>query len=109
MAKKMKKAMHELKTLDEIKVEFKNKYEKDGTLSEKDVMDAIDHLDLTDQDSEDLFQYFLQNGIELKTDSDEIEIDESKISDAVVEDVDDVDDTVFDDEDLKSKKRKACY
>ena len=109
MARKVKKALAELKTLDEIKEDLKKEYEENGTLSEKEVMDAIDHLDLSDQDSEELFQWFVQNGIDLKEENDEIDIDESKITEVEVDDVDEIDDSVFDDddEDLEHEKSVA--
>ena len=108
MAKKAKKAFAELKTLDEIKLDLKKKYEEEGTLSEKNVMDAIDHLDLTDQDNEELLQWFMQNGIEIKEESDDIEIDESKLSEVDVDDMDDVNgDDFLDDEDLDHEKSVA--
>ena len=107
MARRIKKGMKNLKTLDEIKVDLKSKYEEEDTLSEKDVMDAIEHLDLNDQESDDLFQWFVDNDIDLKDDSDDdIEIDETKIVENEIEDVDDVDE-VFDEEDEDEENAKT--
>ena len=44
------------KTLDQLKEEFKKTYLADKVVYQKDVMDALEHLDLTDNDMDDLYE-----------------------------------------------------
>ncbi|NBK98125.1 MAG: RNA polymerase sigma factor RpoD [Erysipelotrichia bacterium] len=101
MAKKIKA----IKTLDEIKDELKQKYELEGSLSQKEVMDSIEHLALEDSDSDEFFQWFVDNDIDISDDLDEI--DDSKIVVDEVEDVDDVDEIFDDEEEIDSEKALA--
>lgn len=69
------------KTLDDVKKEFKNIYSKKKKLTQEQVDNAIDHLDLTDDDTEDLFDWFNQNKIKISDDLEEI--DETEVVDQV--------------------------
>lgn len=69
------------KTLDDVKKEFKNIYSKKKKLTQEQVDNAIDHLDLTDDDTEDLFEWFNQNKIKISDDLEEI--DETEVVDQV--------------------------
>lgn len=102
MAKKIAKT---IKTLDEVKEELKHKFELEGHLSQKEVMDSIEHLDLSDSDSDNFFQWFVENDIDITEDLDEI--DDSKIVVDVVEDVEDVDDIFEDEDDEEISSEKA--
>lgn len=102
MAKKIAKT---IKTLDEVKEELKHKFEIDGNLSQKEVMDSIEHLDLSDSDSDEFFQWFVENDIDITEDLDEI--DDSKIVVDVVDDVEDVDDIFEDEDDEEISSEKA--
>ena len=62
-------------TLDEVKTKFLNDFEKKKFLLNTDVEKSIDHLNLSDDDSENLFTWFSDNSIIL-VDSEE-EFDES--------------------------------
>ncbi len=99
MAKKINK---EVKTLDQIKDDLKLQFEDSGSLTQKEVMDSIDHLDLSDKDSDDFFQWFVENDIDVSEDLDEI--DDSKIIVDEIEDVEEVDE-VFDDEDDEDSEK----
>ena len=56
MSAKKVSAKH-YKTLDEIKAELLESMKDDSiVLTQKDLMDSIDHLDLSDKDVDDLFQ-----------------------------------------------------
>lgn len=101
MAKKINK---EVKTLDQIKDELKQQFEDSGTLTQKEVMDSVDHLALSDKDSDDFFQWFVDNDIDISEDLDEI--DDSKIVVDEIEDVEEVDE-VFDEDDEDSEKALA--
>lgn len=102
MAKKIAKT---IKTLDEVKEELKHKFELEGNLSQKEVMDSIEHLDLSDSDNDDFFQWFVDNDIDITEDLDEI--DDSKIVVDVVDDVEDVDDIFEDEDDEEISSEKA--
>lgn len=103
MTKKLTKT---IKTLDEVKEDLKHKFNEEGNLSQKEVMDSIEHLDLNDTESDEFFQWFVENDIDITDDLDEL--DDSKIVVDDVEDVDDVDE-VFeeDDEEISSEKALA--
>ena len=64
------KSLEELKTLDDIKQELLESYKINKILYQKDVADAIEHLDLSDQDSDELFDWFNQNKIVITDDED---------------------------------------
>ena len=65
--------MREIKKLDEVKQDLKAMYEQEGYLYEKDIMNAIEHLELSDEENEALLMWFKENHIEI---SDE-DIDDS--------------------------------
>ena len=65
--------MREIKTLDEVKQDLKAMYEQEGYLYEKDIMNAIEHLEPSDEENEALLMWFKENHIEI---SDE-DIDDS--------------------------------
>ncbi|NLL74962.1 MAG: sigma-70 family RNA polymerase sigma factor, partial [Erysipelothrix sp.] len=79
-----------LLTLDEVKAKFLKDFEKKKFLLNTDVEKSIDHLNLSDDDSENLFTWFSDNSIIL-VDSEE-EFDESVLLE------DDEDDAIESDE-----------
>lgn len=100
----MKKAknealLQEYKTLDDIKAELQESYHINKVLYEKDAMDAVEHLDMDDKDTEDFLKWFHDNGIVLKND-DDVDITE----DTALDDEDDVDfiDDEEDDEEIQA-------
>lgn len=100
----MKKAknealLQEYKTLDDIKAELQESYHINKVLYEKDAMDAVEHLDMDDKDTEDFLKWFHDNGIVLKND-DDVDITE----DATLDDENDVDfiDDEEDDEEIQA-------
>lgn len=68
--------MANYKTLDQCKEEFKNQYLNTGKLMQKDVLEAIDHLELSDNDLDALYEWFANESIHVSEDEDieEIEI-----------------------------------
>ena len=101
MKQEKTKKLESLKTLDEIKIDLLEQYHKTGMLYQKDITKAIEHLDLTDDDNEDLFDWFNKNDIDI-IDEDELNLndptlvlhDEDDLSD--FDGIDDIDDE-FDD------------
>lgn len=80
--------MREIKTLDEVKQDLKAMYEQEGYLYEKDIMNAIEHLELSDEENEALLMWFKENHIEI---SDE-DIDDSDMEEENILLGDDLDD-----------------
>ncbi|MEG0327881.1 MAG: RNA polymerase sigma factor RpoD [Erysipelothrix sp.] len=92
-----------IKTLEEVKEEFLKQSEKDQRLLNAYVEKAIDHLNLSDDESEELFNWFSDNNIILVDEEDDIEEevlldDEDALEDDALLDDDAVDgDVPFDD------------
>nr|WP_307411396.1 RNA polymerase sigma factor RpoD [Breznakia pachnodae] len=105
---KAKKLSKEVKSLDQVKEDLLKEYKKEGHIQQSLIDKSIQHLDLSEDDTEDLFEWFNQNGIDI--DEDDLEIDESLVTsgkDVIdIEDVDDVDDVegIDDDEDDDKKE-----
>lgn len=76
------------KTLEELKIEFLNKIEKGKTLTNDEVEKSLSHLKLTDDESEELFEWFSDNNIRLTDEEEDVVIKED---DEVIEDDDIVD------------------
>lgn len=80
--------MQEFKTLEDIKKELQESYEINHVLYQKDILDACEHLDLSDKDFDDLLEWFSANSINVSDDEDE-DVDIS--ADEPLEDADDID------------------
>lgn len=63
----------QLKTLDELKDDFKSVFVEDKQIYQNDIMNALDHLDLNDSDMEDLYDWFSSEDITISEDEDIIE------------------------------------
>ena len=79
---KTKEKMPVYKTLDQLKEEFKKTYLADKVVYQKDVMDALEHLDLTDNDMDDLYEWFAAEGIDISEDDDIEELENIEIPEA---------------------------
>lgn len=55
-------------SLDSIKKKFLKKGKKDGYINAGDVMDAVAHLDMSEDDFDELFTYFKENNIKIESD-----------------------------------------
>lgn len=55
-------------SLDSIKKKFLEKGKKDGYINAGDVMDAVAHLDMSEDDFDELFTYFKENKIKIESD-----------------------------------------
>ncbi len=67
------------KTLDELKEDFKAVYQNDGQIFQKDILNALEHLDLLDDDMEKLYGWFAQENIVISEDEDIEEIEDTDI------------------------------
>lgn len=59
-----------LKTLDEVEQEFLAKGKENGYVIIDDVMTALEHFKMTDDELDEVFNFFKDNGVELKEDQD---------------------------------------
>ena len=92
MSAKKVSAKH-YKTLEEIKEELLESMKDDSiVLTQKDLMDSIDHLDLSDKDVDDLFQWCADNDIVFEDDEED--------DDELLLDVDDDDEVLSADDSL---------
>ncbi len=79
------------KTLDELKDDFKSLYQAEGKIFQKDILNALDHLDLTDDDMEKLYSWFSQENIVISEDEDIVVIEEAEDID-ILDDDENIDD-----------------
>lgn len=68
-----------MKTLEEVKNKFLSDFQERGYLTNEEVEDAISHLNLSDDDSEALFEWFTDEDIILSDDGDDFEELEAEI------------------------------
>ncbi|MBR2990736.1 MAG: hypothetical protein IKF51_04650, partial [Solobacterium sp.] len=69
----------ELKTLDELKENFKAFYEQEGMILQKDILSALEHYDMTDEDMENLYVWFDDEQIRISEDEDVTEMDDDDV------------------------------
>ena len=91
LARVSKKAMKddedEIESLDQIKKRFEKKAQLEGFIIQDELFDAIEHLELTDQDSENLLIYFKNKKVEIKIEDEDLEdreVDEEELKKGVV-------------------------
>ena len=88
ISKLAKKAMFdnddEIETLDQIKKRFEKKAQVEGFVIQDELFDAIEHLELTDEDSENLLVYFKNKKIEIKIEDEDVEVDEEELKKGAV-------------------------
>jgi len=84
----------ELKNLDELKDDYKEIAKKNGSIAQKDVMASLEHLDMSDDDMEELWDWFNTENIQIVEDEDieELTATEDDDLDLLDDDVDDVED-----------------
>ena len=93
--------LHE--TLDQIKKRFEKQGKKEGSIEQEELMDATSHLDLSDDDIENLISYFKNKGINVISDEvndnlDDLEFNEEDNGEDVLLESDD--DVIFLEEDF---------
>ncbi len=99
----------EIETLDSIKKRLlKKAKENENQIEQSEISDATSFLDLTDEDIDELQNYFKDNGVTVISDEDEKDIDELEFGegdedDALLED-DDLEDAQFEEEDVPSEQ-----
>ena len=92
------------RTLDTIKQEWLESYQINKVLYQKDVDDAIEHLELSDADTEELLNWFAENKIKISDDDDiSLQDDDLGLDEPLDFDIDDeLDDDFSDDDPLAS-------
>lgn len=75
----------EFESLDSIKKRFEKQGKKDEFINQGDILDATAHLDLTDQDIEDLIQYFKERKIDVVSDETDEDLDNIDVTDEDLE------------------------
>ncbi len=91
-----------VKTLDELKEEYKRVYEADGVIYQRDIMASLEKLDISDDDIDALWDWFRDEKIDVSEDDDivdELSDDADDFLDDGDLDGDDVDDSMDDRED----------
>ncbi len=61
----------ELKTLDELKRDYILAYKNDGEISQSAIMSSLEHLDMDEEDLEELWNWFADENIQISPDEDE--------------------------------------
>ena len=95
----------ELKSLDDLKVDYRLVFARDGMIYQKDVMASLEKLDLSDDDLDSLWDWFRDEKIDISEDED-IE-DEIDIADDNTDDDSDSDDS-DDDDDSETEGEEAA-
>lgn len=94
---------NDIESLDSIKKRFEKKAKSAGYIDQGDLLDAVSHLDLADDDFEQLVQYFKDKNIKVENDEEE-DIDEEDFP-SNIDEVDlekGLEDDEFDDDDAFS-------
>ncbi len=60
----------QLKTLEELKEDYKNIYVKDETIYQQDILDSLEKLEVSDSDMEDLYDWFSSEDIVISEEED---------------------------------------
>ena len=96
----------ELKTLDELKEDFRLVFRTDGEIYQKDVMNALERLEMSDDDLDALWEWFGNEGIEISEDEDIEELDDEEV-DLLDEEDDDRNDSEGSDDDEEDDNKDA--
>ena len=78
-------------TLDECKEQFKKTYDKNKELFQKDVMESIKHLAMSDEELDDLFEWFSANDIVISDDAVDMPENMTDVEAMSAGDLDDID------------------
>lgn len=103
--KKVKEETRVYETLEQVKERLLKKGQEEGHLSQSEIFEATEHLDMSDLDLENLLEFFMKNNVDVDIEEDEeeeqnIELDEEKLND----DSSMIDDDLFADESYVKEK-----
>ena len=82
----------ELKSLEELKEDFRNVFRLDGAIFQKDIMAALERLDMSDDDMDALWDWFSDEKITVSEDEDIEELDDEEMDLLDSDEEDDSDD-----------------
>jgi RNA polymerase primary sigma factor len=85
----------ELKSLDELKEDYRKVYANDGVIYQKDIMASLDNLELSDEDTDALWDWFSAEGITVSEDED-IVVEMEPEEEISLDDNDDIDSNIDD-------------
>ena len=91
-----------IESLESIKKRFEQIGKKEGVINQEDIFDAVSHLALTDDELENLIQYFKDKKITIESDTDEESLDDIDISEEDLEKLnneEDITSDLFDNDD----------
>ena len=97
----------ELKSLDELKEEYRRVFDADGQIFQKDVMASLESFDMSDDDMDQLWDWFNDEDIKIVEDDDIEEMtDDDDDMDLLDDDLDDDDDDDDDDDEDGESRTK---
>ena len=87
--------VRELKGLEDLKEDYREVFRIDGAIYQKDIMASLDHLDMSDEDLDLLWDWFAAEGISISEDDDIAELtgEEEEVD---LGDTDDIDSNIDD-------------
>ena len=86
----------ELKSLDELKEDYREVYRNDGVIYQKDIMASLDHLDMSDEDLDMLWDWFSSENITISEDEDIAEMTAVEEEEVELDDTDNLDSNIDD-------------
>ena len=86
----------ELKSLEELKEDYRKVYRIDGVIYQKDIMASLDHLDMSDEDLDMLWDWFSSENITISEDEDIAEMTAVEEEEVELDDTDNLDSNIDD-------------
>ena len=88
--------VRELKSLEELKEDYRKVYRIDGVIYQKDIMASLDHLDMSDEDLDMLWDWFSSENITISEDEDIAEMTAVEEEEVELDDTDNLDSNIDD-------------
>ena len=88
--------VRELKSLEELKEDYRKVYRIDGVIYQKDIMSSLDHLDMSDEDLDMLWDWFSSENITISEDEDIAEMTAVEEEEVELDDTDNLDSNIDD-------------
>lgn len=86
----------ELKSLEELKEDYRKVFRTDGVIYQKDIMASLDHLDMSDEDLDMLWDWFSGENITISEDEDIAEMTAVEEEEVELDDTDNLDSNIDD-------------
>ena len=88
--------VRELKSLEELKEDYRKVFRIDGVIYQKDIMASLDHLDMSDEDLDMLWDWFSSENITISEDEDIAEMTAVEEEEVELDDTDNLDSNIDD-------------